>query len=203
MYACYCHRRRLVWSREQQSSRHLGWGEHLAIAPPEVVAVRLYTHGNVVPTKKLRARTNKKKANNELRYRPTAAIYGYVVMVIADIETVGNLCASFLFCASPWLEPRIGGAGQQHQRPHVKYSHDGIPHVLATILGFRMCPICKLLEDALVTADDTESNFLSSTSSHCRIGTLIADGILGRFRGCRTQVPSSPEHTVTNTQFPW
>ena len=23
----------------------------------------------------------------------------------------------FLFCASPWLEPRLSGAGQQHQRP--------------------------------------------------------------------------------------
>ena len=23
----------------------------------------------------------------------------------------------FLFCASPWLEPRLRGAGQQHQRP--------------------------------------------------------------------------------------
>ena len=25
--------------------------------------------------------------------------------------------ASFLFCASPWLDPRFSGAGQQHQRP--------------------------------------------------------------------------------------
>ena len=195
MYACYCHRRRLVWSREQQSSRHLGWGEHLAIAPPEVVAVRLYTHNNVVPTKKLRART-KKKANNELRYRPTAAIYGYVVMVIADIETVGNLCASFLFCASPWLVSRFGGAGQQHQKPHVKCAYDGIQYKSREEIG-------KLLEDALATADDTESNFLSSTSSHCRIGTLIAHGILVRFREWSAQIPSNPDHTVTSMQFQW
>ena len=76
----------------------------------------------------------KKEASNELRYRSTAAMYGYVVTVITDTETKGNLDVSFLFCASPWLEPRFGGAGQQHQRPQVEYSYDRIPLALAMIL---------------------------------------------------------------------
>ena len=39
MFACYCHRRRLVWSPDKQPSRHLGSGERLAIAPAVVVVV--------------------------------------------------------------------------------------------------------------------------------------------------------------------